>query len=69
MQKEMNIALEGRELVKFTVLEQTADKVVSVSEYSDGTIVKFYQEAGNISVECNKDLVIQEDGKTVKIVG
>ncbi len=64
----MEIDLEGRVLVKNTVLEQTATKIVTVSEYDDGTIIRFTQEAGKVNVECNKDLVLQEDGKTVKIV-
>ncbi len=64
----MSIDLEGRVLVKNTVLEQTATKIVTVSEYDDGTIIKSTLEAENTKIECNKDLVLQEDGKTVKIV-
>lgn len=64
----MKIDLEGRVLVKTTILEQTATKIVTVIEYDDGTIIKSTVEAENVNVECNKDLVLQEDGKTVKIV-
>lgn len=68
MTQEMEIDLGGRVLVKNTVQEQTATKIVTVSEYDDGTIIRFTQEADKVNVECNKDLVLQEDGKTVKIV-
>jgi hypothetical protein len=67
--QEISILLEGRKLVKHEILEQTAERVVAVSEYDDGTVIKQTQEAGNVNIECNKDLVLQEDGKTVKIVG
>ena len=65
---EMNIDLEGRKLVKNEIIEQTPTKVVSVSTYDDGTVLTFYQKAGDVKVECNRDLVVQPDGKTVKIV-
>ncbi|KON88919.1 hypothetical protein AF332_20395 [Sporosarcina globispora] len=65
---EMNIDLEGRERTSFEVLEHTPEKVVSVTEFNDGTILKFEIVAGDINVSCNKSLVVQEDGKTIKIV-
>ncbi len=55
----MEIALEGRELVKNEILERTAKTIVSVSEYNDGTIIEYRIEAGEVSVKCNKQLVLQ----------
>jgi hypothetical protein len=63
---EMNILLEGRKLVRTEVIEQTPTKIITISEYDDGTVLKFHQEAGDIKVDCNKLLVIESDG-TVKI--
>ena len=65
---EMQIDVEGRNRIRFTVEEQTADKIVTVAEYDDGTILKTTMVGDNVSVECNKDLEVQPDGYTVKIV-
>jgi len=65
---KFNIDLEGRKLVKIEILEQTSSKIISRTTYDDGTIIKYHQEAENINVECNKTLVVQSDGETVKIV-
>jgi hypothetical protein len=65
---EMNIELDGRKLVKTEIIEQTATRIVSKFTYDDGTIIQYIQESDVINVECNKNLVVQPDGKTVKIV-
>jgi hypothetical protein len=69
MSQEMTILSEGRTLIKTEVVEMTPTKIITVCEYDDGTIIKFYQEADNITVDCNKTLEIQPDGKTVRIIG
>jgi hypothetical protein len=69
MNQGMNILLEGRTLIKTDVIEMDSNTIVTVNEYDDGTIIKFNQKAEQISVDCNKTLEIQPDGKTVKIIG
>lgn len=64
---DLNIDLDGRKLVKTSIKEQTAEKLVTLSEYDDGTVLEFTQVADKIDVKCNKALVVQPDGKTIKI--
>lgn len=63
---EMQILVEHRKQVK-TDVEQTEGKIITTTEYDDGTILKMIMIAENISVECNKNLVLQPDGKTILI--
>lgn len=65
---EMTIDLNGRKLVETQVKKMEPTNVISTSVYDDGTEITFVQEAGNISISSNKQLVLLEDGKTVKIV-
>lgn len=64
---EMQILTEGRKRIK-TNVEQTEEKNIMIAEYDDGTILKLIQEADNTTVQCNKTLEVQPDGKTVKII-
>lgn len=66
---EMVLELDGRTLVETEVLEMKPERVVSVSKYDDGTWIKFIQDAGKISMDSNKTLELQADGKTLKIRG
>ncbi|MDF2065087.1 hypothetical protein [Bacillus sp. Cr_A10] len=63
---EMQILVEDRKQIRSNV-EQTEGKIITTTEYDDGTILKMTMVNDNISVECNKNLVIQPDGKTVLI--
>ncbi|NIK11204.1 hypothetical protein [Alkalibacillus almallahensis] len=65
---KMNILPEGRKLVNSKIHESKPGKLISSSEYDDGTIIKYHQEGGNIKIDCNKTLELQEDGETVKII-
>jgi|GEM_PF-6884505 len=65
---EINIDLEGRQLVNTIIKEQTASKIVSTSIYNDGTEITYIQEAGEVSVSSNKTLQVQPDGKTIKLI-
>lgn len=62
----MNIALDGRKLID-SKIEQLAEQTSTINTYDDGTIIKFVQTGENIDVQCNKALVVQPDGKTIKI--
>jgi hypothetical protein len=63
----MTLLTEGRKLLETEVLEMSASKIISVSKYDDGFWIKFTMNAGNINVQSNKTLVVQPDGKTIKI--
>ena len=65
---KMKLDLDGRKVIKNEILEQTPTKIVVRTTFDDGTILTVYQDAHKIDVECNRDLVVQSDGKTVKIV-
>lgn len=65
---EVQIDLEGRQLVNKIIKEQTATRIVTLDVYNDGTEVEYIHEAGDVSISSNRTLVIQPDGKTVKLV-
>ena len=65
---EVQIDLEGRQLVNKIIKEQTATRIVTLDVYNDGTEVEYIHEAGDVSISSNRTLGIQPDGKTVKLV-
>lgn len=65
--QEMELDLIGKKRVNFKVLEMTEDIIVSSTEYDDGTIIKTTMTAGQVILESNKTLILQPDGRTIKI--
>lgn len=65
---KVNIELDGRKLTNTIVDDINPNSIESTDFYDDGTIIKYIQTSEGVNVECNKQLVLQPDGKTVKII-
>ncbi|WP_050180658.1 hypothetical protein [Domibacillus robiginosus] len=68
MSQTLHILGEGRKVIKKSVDEFAPDQTVSTIEYDDGTIVTMTVTDGDIKIACNKQLDIQPDGQTAKMI-